>query len=553
VRVADVGSAPRPGGDGAGSTDQADVIFYGGPILTVNDAAPRAEALAVRRGLISAVGTKDEVLVQQGPQTRIVNLDGHALLPGFIDPHMHTAFVYMDSWLDVGPFTTKDMDEAVAKVRAAVQQAAPGAWMCAKLIDPSIMPGKPELTVQDLDPFSPDNPVFILNASGHLAYVNSKAIEIAGVTRDTPDPPQGRFKRDANGNLTGVLEEPPAYNSFIAKMPVETPQEFLHGVRRLFDGAAAVGCTGLHDCGLGMLNGPQDVEAVQWVMREDPPIRYSAALVSTHMDAWVGIGLTPNTGNDRFKLTSIKLWADGSNQGLTGYQRVPYLHSTNRGALNYTLEQITDGMQTAHDLGWQISVHANGDAAIDTTLQAYETVLTKQPRTDHRHRIEHCSVLHPEQIEKMAHLGLSPSFLIGHVYYWGRAFRDTILGPERANLYDPCASALKGGLRISFHSDWNVTPIEPLRYIQNAVTRVMRDGGEVLNPAERVTAEQAIKAITLDAAWQCRMDDIAGSLEVGKRADLVVLEKDPTAVGPATIRSIAVLETWLDGARRYSA
>ncbi|MGH2602636.1 MAG: amidohydrolase, partial [Dehalococcoidia bacterium] len=313
------------------------------------------------------------------------------------------------------------------------------------------------------------------------------------------------------------------------------------------------GCTGLHDCGLGMLGGPQDIEAVQRVMRTDPPIRYSAFLVSTHMQAWQAMGLTPNTGNDRFKLTGIKLWADGSNQGLTGYQRVPYLNSSSCGALNYTPEQITEGMQTAHDLGWQIGVHANGDAAIDVTLQAYETVLTKRPRNDHRHRIEHCSVLHADQIRTMARLGLSPSFLIGHVYYWGRAFRDAILGPERVNLYDPCASALAGGLRVSLHSDYDVTPIEPLRYIENAVTRVMRDGGDVLNPAERITVEQAIKAVTLDAAWQCRIDDVAGSLETGKRADLVILEKDPTAVDPSTIRSIAVMETWLDGARRYSA
>jgi predicted amidohydrolase YtcJ len=175
--------------------------------------------------------------------------------------------------------------------------------------------------------------------------------------------------------------------------------------------AAAAGCTSLHDVGLGSLFGAGDIEALTAVMRGDPPVRYSAFLVSNLMETWLGMGLTPNTGNDRFRLTGIKLWSDGSNQGLTGYQREPYLNSSSRGSLNYTLEQITETMQKAHDLGSQLGVHANGDAGIDTTLQAFASVLTKNPRKNHRHRIEHCSLLHEDQIQKMKELEISPSFL----------------------------------------------------------------------------------------------------------------------------------------------
>jgi predicted amidohydrolase YtcJ len=271
------------------------------------------------------------------------------------------------------------------------------------------------------------------------------------------------------------------------------------------------------------------------------------------MARWEAAGIKPGHGNDLLRVDGMKAWVDGSNQAYTGYQRSNYLGRDSRGTENYTLAQLTDVVRRAHRAGWQVGVHANGDAAIDTSIAAYETVLRETPRADHRHRIEHCSVLHPEQIARMQALGLSPSFLIGHVRWWGKAFRDRILGPERAQLYDPCASALKAGLRISLHSDWNVTPIDPLRCAEDAVARVMHEGGGVLGTDERIPVEAALRAITIDAAWQCRMDHIVGSLEPGKYADLALLERDPTAVGPTEIASIKVSETWLAGERRHVA
>lgn len=168
-----------------------------------------------------------------------------------------------------------------------------------------------------------------------------------------------------------------------------------------------------------------------------------------------------------------------------------------------------------------------------------------------RHRIEHCSILHDDQIVRMKALGISPPFLIGHVHYWGRAFRDRLLGLERANRLDPCRSALAGGGgRISLHSDYNVTPIDPLRCIENAVLRDMNEGGGVLNLDECISPSEAIRAVTIDAAWQCHLNETCGSLEVGKAADLVVLEQDPTMVSPDTLRSIRIHSTWLDGETR---
>ncbi|MDR3467288.1 MAG: amidohydrolase [Xanthobacteraceae bacterium] len=529
----------------------ADVLFRNGTVLTMDPARPRAESVAVSGGKIMAVGSESELEGLRTPQTKVIDLDGGTLLPGLFDPHMHSAFVAFEAWLDVGPFAMKNMDEVVGTLRTAAAKSAPGEWIKAWQFDATITPGTTKIDLALLNGIAPNNPLFLYESNGHVAHVNGKALAAVGVTRDTPDPPQGRFDRDANGNLTGRIDETPAILPFLAKIGSPSADEIAGAIGRLFQKAASRGCTSLFDCGIG-IQGPADLMLVQGVMEKNPPVRYGGALVSTHMKAWRDAGLKPGFGNDRFRVGAIKAWSDGSNQGRSGYLRQPYLNSGDRGALNYTLEQLTDAIREAHDDGWQVCVHSNGDAAIDTTLDAYEAVLKAKPRDGHRHRIEHCSILHDDQIARLKASGLSPSFLIGHVHYWGRAFRDDILGPDRANRIDPCASVLKAGLRPTLHSDWNVTEISPLRMVENAVTRTMRDGGEVLNPAERVSVEAALRMVTADAAWQCRRD-FTGVIMAGKSADLVVLDKDPTKVDPSTIRDIPVRETWLDGERRFQA
>ena len=530
----------------------ADAIFLANNIYTMSQVAARVEAIAVRDGRILAIGKRSDILGLKGAQTRVLDFGDKTLLPGFIDPHMHSNFCGLRPWLDVGPFTTKDMQEARKKIADAAKKAGPGEWVQAKMLDPSIMPGKP-LDRRELDALSPNVPVFVLESNGHVAYANTKAIEATGITRDTADPAQSRYVRRADGELTGRLEEPGAFMPFVAKMPSPGLPELAAFLRADFDDAAAKGCTALHDCGIGGLFAEGDIALIDQVMKGDPGIRYAGMLVSTHFKKWQEMGLRPGARSARFTLNGIKAWADGSNQAGTGFQRQPYLGSSNRGAMNYTKEEIETVMREAHDAGWQLGVHANGDGAIDVVLDAFQKVLGRDSGRKFRHRIEHCSILHDDQIARMKKLGISPSFLIGHVHFWGRAFQDRLLGPARAGRLDPCRSAINGGLRISLHSDYNVTPIDPLRCVQNAVLRDMREGGGVLNPAERITPMQGLRAVTVDAAWQCHLDHVCGSLEVGKAADMVILEKDPTKVAPDTIQSIKVHSTWLEGAQRFSA
>jgi predicted amidohydrolase YtcJ len=527
-------------------------VFLARRIHTMDPAQPVAEAVAAEGGRILAVGSREEILSAFGRGSDLIDLGDAVVVPGFVDPHMHSNFSGIRHWVDVGPFTTSDLEQVRAKLRAAARGVTPGGWLQAKMLDPSLQPGRP-LTRADLDELAGEVPVFILESNGHLAYANTRAFELAGVTADTADPPQGRFTRDGAGALTGRLEEPPAFQPFVEVMPSPTATELVGLIREdLLDGARR-GCTTLHDCGIGGLFAEQDLALLDAALESEAPVRYAGMLVSTHMDRWDELGLRPGQRSESFHLTGIKAWADGSNQGRTGYLREPYLGSTGRGTLNYSPEEIRAVVERAHNDGWQVGVHANGDAAIDLVLEVFGEVLAARPRADHRHRIEHASVLHPEHIREMARLGISPSFLIGHVHYWGRAFRDELFGAERARRLDPCASALAGGLRISLHSDYNVTPIDPLRCIQNAVVRDMRTGGEILAPEERITVEQGLRAMTLDAAWQCQLDHLCGSLEVGKAADLAVLEEDPFEVEPTKLQDIAVASSWVAGRRTHGS
>lgn len=527
-----------------------DLIISGGPILSMDQTAQRLEAVAVTNGRIVATGSLDQVRSLSNSRTKTIKLDGRTLMPGLIDPHMHAAMVQMADWVDISPMTTPDANSVLKALRTATPSST--GWIIAKLFDPSITHGHPHLDRSVLDTLSPHDPVLVFESNGHIAYVNSAAMREAGVDRHTPDPPQSRFERDAGGELTGRLEESGAVAAFARGMPEVSREELLSRHKDLLWRAAGRGVTLLHDCSIGALIGEEDINMLRSVVDDVSPVRYRGMLVSTLYDTWEKLGLQPGFGNDMLRIDGVKAWSDGSNQARTGFQRAPYLNSSERGSLNYSPEELAAVVDRAHRAGWQIGVHANGDAAIDVTLDAFERALEETPVADHCHRIEHCSLLHDDQISRMRTLGLSPSFLIGHIRWWGTAFQKRILGPERAELYDRCASAIAAGLRISLHSDWNVTPLEPLRYVEDAVTRVMAESGDVLNGDERIPVEAALRAVTIDAAWQCRADGITGSIEVGKYADFAILEEDPTRVDATAISRIPVSATLLAGELRYS-
>jgi len=272
-------------------------------------------------------------------------------------------------------------------------------------------------------------------------------------------------------------------------------------------------------------------------------------------DAWDDAGVKPGDGDALARVAGYKLVADGSNQGFTGLQREPYLNSDSRGIAYMSAEDLQATAVDRAKKGWQLAIHGNGDAAIDNILDACEAarnagVDMKKVRV----RIEHCSILHDDQIARMKDLGVSASFLIGHVHYWGVAMRDEVFGIEKSKLLDRCNSVEKAGVGFTLHSDFMVTDPVPLHMIEMAVTRkTWKEPDFVLAPDEAISVESAIRALTSEAAWQLFSEHEVGSLEAGKLADFLILEKNPLKVNTDTIKDIKVLETWMDGQPVYKA
>ena len=455
----------------------------------------------------------------------------------------------MFDYIIISPTEVASFDEVMQKLKEGAEKLKEGEWLLAADYDGVVTPGGRQFRLQDMDGIAPNNPFLLLEGSGHVAYVNSVALKLAGIDKTTPDPVSSRYVKDANGELTGRLEEPGAFAPVINLAQQLTDEDMEFRTLRMLTNASRLGITCIGDPSVGQNKGLEDVRLLERI-KDRCPTRHRAFLVSTEMDVWAENGIRMGYGDDKFRVAKMKAWSDGATQAYSSYLREPYLGTDSRGALNYTEEQLYEIVKRAHGDGFSLAVHGNGDAAIDLVLRVYERVLKENPRDDHRHRIEHCSVGHPEQYTKMKELGVSPTYLSGHIRWWGKAFRDNLLGPDRIKYYDAAAKAIELGIPFSMHSDYSVTPLGPLRCVQDMVTRVMADGGEVFAPEQRIPVEQALKGVTTHAAWQLHMDDIAGSLATGKYADLAILEDDPTSVDPMQIEKIAVSETWLEGEKQ---
>ncbi|WP_431823943.1 amidohydrolase [Burkholderia sp. F1] len=559
------------------------VIFYGGHIYPdPEDTNKRVDALGIADHKVIAAGTLDEVrqrMREKFPDAREQALkDSQTLLPGLIDPHMHllpSALFRTKPWLDLtpfedqrlrpgysAPFIREQLEQAVGDAQAGTEK-----WVCGFGVDPSLMIDWVDIDRAWLDGISKDIPLFLVNASGHIGYANSSALQAAGLQELYPG---------------GVLTET-QLTRMMGAMPPPKPVDLLFQIRRVLRDANKRGITTLFDAGLGAGRGFYEVVLMQALARTPwMTVRMGAALFGNN-DLWpLWIKQFKPQLNSKpeelFTIRAMKLIADGSNQGLTGLQSKPYKccgeHSVPgvgpNGLFNFNpVETLAQVMQQVVEAEWPIMTHANGDEAVANVLAAYQLALSKVPEAasvppkpsaapiELRHRIEHASLLGDDDLRAMKRLSISPSFLIGHVGYWGRAFQRTILGEERAQKLDRCKSALREGLRFSLHSDHFVSPLGPLRYMDQAVCRAMEADPElsVLNEAECLSAPEALRAVTIDAAWQCHLDDQIGSLKEGKQADLVILEKDPLQAKPGDpyqLRDITVLETWVSGRRVYS-
>lgn len=525
----------------------ADRVWINGNILTMDPSGGTAQAVAVRDGRILAVGGNQAVRSAASPDASVVDLAGRTMLPGFYAAHDHfpaSGFMgafYVD--LNSPPMgNIRDIGQLVAALAEKARTLRPGEWIIGRGYDDTLLAERRHPTRADLDRASTRHPIWIVHTSGHLGAANSLALETARIGRDTPQPAAGVIRRDASGEPTGVIEE--ALSLIGRHTPSPTLEQRMQAVKAATASYRARGVTTAVVAGgsrdrivelkTARARGFLALGIVQMLSGGD-----SVPAGASETAAWRSRDGSIRTG-------AVKLFQDGSIQGYTGYLSAPYHERRERGYPARSKQELIAQVSRYHKAGYQIAIHGNGDAAIDDILDAFEAAQRDNPRSDTRHRIEHCQTAREDQLDRMKKLGVTPSFFVAHVYYWGDRHSNLFLGPERAARISPLASALRRGLRFTLHNDTPVTPVDPLHLVWCAVNRVTR-AGAVLGPDQRIAALAALRAVTIDAAWQNFDETSRGSIEPGKIADLVILAENPLAVPPVRIRDIAILETFLAG------
>jgi predicted amidohydrolase YtcJ len=541
----------------------ADKIYLNANVITVNDAQPSAEAVAVGDGKILAVGDRLTVERLKGPSTQIIDFQGKTVVPGFIDPHGH---LFQQGVAAVAADLLPPPDgpvDSLAKLQAQLRNwgqkpvAAQLGWIVGTGYDDAQLQEKRHPTRADLDAVSTDIPILVMHQSGHLAALNSKALEVANITATTADPAGGVIRRQANSREpNGVLEENAEFLALSAftKTAKIGSADALSLVRQGAEIYARYGFTTAQE---GRAS-KAIYEIIQAAAQKDLlPIDvavYPDYVGAPDAHTW-GIS---HTYTHRVRLAGIKLSVDGSPQGRTAWLSKPYHQPPAEQPADYcgygtlTDEQITDRLQSAYQHNIQAIIHGNGDAAIDQIIKAVRKATERHGLGDRRTVLIHGQTVREDQLDEMKTLGIFPALFPAHVFYWGDWHRDVTLGSERAARISPAKSALKRGMKVTIHTDSPVVLPHSTRTMWSAVNRRTRSN-VLLGEDERLTPLEALKALTIWAAYQHFEEASKGSIEVGKLADFVVLSDNPLTVEPMTIQDIQVLETIKEGKTIYRA
>jgi predicted amidohydrolase YtcJ len=538
-------------------------VYFNGDVVTVDDRRPAAEAVAVRGGRIVAVGGTAEVMASAGPATRVVDLDGRALVPGFVDGHGHITQVAAElDWADLQPppaggtQSIEDIVGALGRRRQAL--AAPHRHILGAGYDDAILDEGRHPTKEDLDRVSTEHPVWAVHASRHMAVGNSLALAQAGIEAATPDPEGGVIvRRPGTREPTGLLQEAAWAHVRLTLLPQIAEHRFADLLRRAGAYYARFGITTAQDGatdlqGMRMLAAAAEAGALPIDV-----VGYTLAVVAGQLgfeERRYGAGY-----RGRFRVGGVKIVVDGSLQGKTAWLSRPYLVPPPGEGPDYAGFPFLPGDRRVEETfercfreGRQLLAHANGDAAAEQVIRAVARAEAQLGRADRRPVLVHAQTVRDDQLDRMRELGIVPSFFPAHCFFWGDWHLDSVLGEERAFRIDPGQSASRRGLRFSIHNDAPVVPPNVLFLMYNAVTRLSR-GGQLIGPAERLTPAQALRAVTLDAAYQYFEEVDKGSIEVGKLADLVVLSENPLRVAPEALKDIEVLATLKEGVPVYDA
>ncbi len=519
---------------------QADMLVVG-KILTMNSYTPVAEAMAIKDDRILAVGDLEEVLPFVGASTERIDASNHTITPGFIDAHSHPLFVEEAVGVNVNLPSIEDVKMVLARKAA---QTPSGQWIRGVMYDDTKFTDERPLNRNDIDQAVKNHPVYVAHRGGHTAVVNSKALEIAGITMDTPDPVGGKFYRE-NGEFTGKVAEHAIDVFFkVGVWPIIDRSVRQEAARISSQNMAASGLTSTTDS-----SGTRDDLIAYQDARRNNQLYYRVSFMpkggSEIFDGLKTAGIGSGYGDEMIRIGAVKYSADGSASERTMSMSTPYQGKPNDfGILTMTQDEIYEAVDDAVAHDFRVGIHANGDVAINMVLNAYEKVLKNHKGANPRHRIEHCSLVNEELLGRIKAAGVIPTPFYTYVYYHGNKWVD--YGYEKMQKMFAHRSFLDAGIPVAPASDYTPGPYEPMMAIQSMVTR--KDvRGRVWGPDQKISVSDAMRICTMHGAYASFEEDLKGSLEAGKLADFVILEQDPHEVNPSEIVNIKILKTVLGG------
>jgi predicted amidohydrolase YtcJ len=527
---------------------EPDLVVVNARVYTMDEKLPRAEAFAVKNGRFVAVGASNDLRGLAGPGARIFDAGNMTVTPGFIDAHCHPSGVSELYGVNLNLRSIAAIQEALRKKAAGTP---PGYWVSGFLFDDTKLDDGRPLHRKDLDAAVPNHPVSVSHRGGHTTWYNSKAFELAGVSRATPDPKGGRFFRDEDGDLSGkVAEHARAAFGGVGKREEFTPEQSRErsraGMRHMSELLTAQGLTTVHDAGAGR----ERILAYQDA-HQHGELRHRVYMMIRGREvfgACKAAGLYTGFGDEWIRIGGVKFSADGSASERTMYMSTPYVGTKDHGILTMSQQEIDDVVEDAHRHNFQVGIHANGDVTIDMVLKAYERVMKRWPHPDRRHRIEHCSLVNAGLLKRIQALGAIPTPFWTYVYYHGEKW--TQYGDEKMQWMFAHRSFVDQGIRVAGASDYPPGPFEPLMALQSMVTR--KDyKGRVWGANQKVDVDQALRIATINGAYASFEEDTKGSITAGKLADFVILEKDPHDADPEQIKDIKIVRTVVGGRTMY--
>ncbi len=563
-----IGTLALPSAAQAAVINPADALFFGGPILTMDDAQPNVEAVAVDDGIIVGVGSRAELEADfLGPETQLHDLQGRTLIPGFVDAHSHFSFVGIQA-IAANLLPPPDgPGSSIAELQAALREylnSSSRAQDYGILIgfnyDDSQLLEQRHPTRQELDAVSTSLPIMAIHQSGHLGVYNSKALEVLGINADTANPEGGTIYREKDGvTPNGLLAENAHIGALLKLIPRFTPQQSIDMLMQAQDIYLANGFTTIQD-------GRTSPDTLQGLAQAAKAGYFKVDvvaypdLVSNLQNPMLKGPLMSRDYADHFRIGGVKLTFDGSPQGKTAWFTHPYFQPPEHEDANYSGHPLFADeaearriMKQAYDHDWQVLVHANGDAAIDQLIRLTDAVQQDIPDTrDPRTVLIHGQYLRADQIPELVRLGIFPSLYPMHTFYWGDWHSSSVAGPELAKFISPTGTLHRAGIKFSIHSDAPVTFPNAMRILHSATNRVTRSG-VILGPEERLDALTALKAMTIWPAYQHFEENSKGSIEKGKVADLVVLSQNPITLPREQLLELKVMETIKDGESVYRA